>query len=640
MNKIISHELSKFGKLNVALHHKSTDFYTLLESKGIINYLKGLDHLGYLSKSNPGNNHKRWDYVVLQLYILHKLKDGVFRTGLSSNHTIHDQLQTSGIVILQIAVLFANLGHLSGTIASESALLDFLNQNNTAKTNFLSNISTNATWNQFSENIFSNNDVYKTKYLIALNFLFTNCQDEDIKQIILVFFQNSLVDDEPKLRKLKWVFHKVRQISFIYLDSFNSDFGFRIDITKILLNPYNYKTLFNPNSIDYESFFDSCETALTKKLYITENAAKTLEYNKRRFFKFLVDESSRSGNNKLVFNDFLISLITRKVPRFEIKETHNDNRCYQFYVSKDDLELFGIKREFFNYYQAQLNNYKQSNAFNALINKGLTNKEHMVCLVHDGRKTLFFLNLVLNYKSLLENEQDQFILNYLNVHSKFLDEFKFVSKITAFKSIAITNLRRHYSRKVFLQLFKILFNCDYRLNSFIKFDYHQVIKSQSKTNPNFHATGYVKGMSVFKEYLTAIIANDELPADLKNNHRIANHIVDNVTQIKRYVKVFYCLFPIEVDQLNLDPSKLYQQQNPESAKTLTDVDMVMAIFNSSKFELYLIEGKNQGVGFQAATNDDFNNRINPNLKFPNAMPTIQIVNEQNTKGGFVCYSNV
>jgi hypothetical protein len=140
-----------------------------------------------------------------------------------------------------------------------------------------------------------------------------NVKDAEIKKIILLFFKNALIDDEPKLRKLKWIFHKVRQISFIYLDSFNSDFPFQIDISKILLNIYNYKTLFNPNSFDFETFFDSGETTLTKKLYISPKAANALHANSVHFNSYLKKQLLKRGYNKLEFNDFLKSFISRTI---------------------------------------------------------------------------------------------------------------------------------------------------------------------------------------------------------------------------------------------------------------------------------------------------------------------------------------
>ena len=188
MNRIISHELSKFGKISIALHHHSTTFYDLLEQDKIIDYLKTMDHLGFISKSNPGNNHKRFDYVMLQLYILHKLKDGLFRTGLGSNHQIDDNNQASGIVILQIAVLFSNIGHLKGTLSSEVAFLDLLKSNPSYQEVFLREINKDVRWKAFAKNIIDKREYYKVKYLIALNYLVKHCDIELIHKIVQLFF--------------------------------------------------------------------------------------------------------------------------------------------------------------------------------------------------------------------------------------------------------------------------------------------------------------------------------------------------------------------------------------------------------------------------------------------------------------------
>ncbi|MEN8928330.1 MAG: hypothetical protein ABF242_09465 [Flavobacteriales bacterium] len=638
MNKIISHEISKLGKVDIALHHHSTDFYLILEKHGLIDYLKNLDHLGFISKSHPGNNHKRWDYIMLQLHIIHKLKDEIFRTGLSSNHSIDKKNQTSGIVILQIAILFANLGHLNGTLAAETELIHFIKNNPKKKKEFFEEISKSKDWSQFANNIIDKNDYYKSKYLVALNYLLKNVKDKEIQKIILLFFKNSLIDDEPRLRKLKWIFHKVRQISFIYLDSFNSDFPFQVDITKILLNIFNYKNLFNPNSFDFESFFDSAETTLTKKLYISPKAINAFHINSVNFNDYLKKQISKRGNNKLEFNDFLKSLISRDVKPFDILSP-NDNKCHQFYISKDDIEIFGMKRTLFNYEEAVIKNYEERIDFESLINRNLLKKPSNVCLIHDGRKTLFFINLIVNQSQIGSEEQNQFLLNYLNIHYKFLEKFKFTSPISNFKIYANIFFYKHYTRKIFLQLFKIIFKCEYDLSAYIKFDNHQLIHKLTKEDPKFHVSGFANSKASLKTYFEDIIGMGEIPIDIKNNHGIAKYIIENVTRIKRYVKAFYCSFPIEIDKYSLDPAKLYKQQNPESAKTLTDIDMVLAIFNSSKFELYIIEGKNQMTGFESSTRDDFNNRIKPYLLHPDKMPKINIVNKSGAKGGYICYKN-
>lgn len=638
MNIIVSHELSKFGKLNIALHAESAVFYEQLESHGLIDYLKNLEHLGFISKSHPGNNHKRWDYIMLQFHLLHKLRDEVFRNGLSSKHKIDDQHQTSGLVILQVAILFANIGHLKGTLSSEIGLLNFLEQNENQKTDFFTRINQSAIWKPFSDNIYKTKDYYKIKYLVALNYLLENNTDPLIEKIVYLFFKNSMIDDDPKLRKLKWIFNKVRQVSFVYLDSFNSDFPFHVDITKILLNTVNYRSVFNPNSFDFDGFYDSCETTLTKKLYISEFASLLLEHNRSSFISYLNKEVTRSGGSKLDLKNFLISLYNRNTKSFEI--THPKNKCcFQFYLSKEDIEFFGVKQELFNYRTAMLDNYKSETGLNALINKNLTVKNQKISLIHDSRRSMFFNNLILDLNEITIDDEKQFLLNYFNVHKEFIEKFEYVGDISTLKGFSTSYFLKHYSRKVFLQLSKILFKYNHQLSAYIKFDNQQLIHELTKDNRNFTPTGYIKSKASLLDMLNQNISIPNIPNDIKNNFQVARHIVENVSTVKRYVNAFYCLFPIEIDKYELDPSRLYNLQNPETVENITDIDLFLVLFNESKFELYIIEGKDKTSGFISAVKKDFNERILPNLRYPSNYSSINIVSENNAKGGYIKICN-
>lgn len=638
MNKIISHEISKLGKIDIALHNKSAEFYNILETKGIIEHLKKLDHLGFISKSHPGNNHKRWDYVMLQLYFLHKLKDKIFKNGLGSDHKIVANQELSGIVILQIAVLFSNIGHLHGTLASEIALFNYLEREPERKKEFLQNISNVDILKKYAEKVFSEHDYYKIKYLIALNFLKKNVNDVQINSVIEKFFLNSIEEDEPSFRKLKWIFFKVRQISFIYLDSFNSDFPFNIEITKLLLNTINYPHLFNPNSSDYDTFFDSCETTLTKKIYISEKSCAELFHNDNLFTDYLIEHHNKANANKLIFENFTCSLISRAVKPFEVKPSEY-SACLQFYLSKADFEIFGNKLELFNYSEANKINIKKTSEFNTIINKGLTNKTNKVYIINDQRKTLFYNNLLMDYSKLLEIEQNQFLLNYFNYHSEYLNSFIFNAQFEGLRNRAVGTFQKSYSRKVFLQLFKILFDFDYKLSAYIKFENQPFIKKLENEFDSVFSTGYFSKKRDLVKMLNQINERDDLPADISNNHKLLQHIIENVTEIERNFNVFYCLFPIEIDKSTLDAKKLYELKNPEDCVTITDIDAVVAIFNKSKFEFYLIEGKASGH-VRSQVNDDFINRIKPNLRFPNSLPPINIVRIPNLcRGGYVCYKN-
>lgn len=637
MNKILSHEISKIGRLDIALHNESAQFYNLLEANGLIEHLKKLDHLGFISQSHPGNNHKRWDYVMLQLFLLHKLKHGIFNSGLSHNHQISEDFKASGIIILQIAVLFSNIGHLPGTLASEISLFNYLIENPQKKKEFLNKINRDKDWKKYAKKIFEQYDYYKVKYLIGLNFLLENIDDLKIKSTVSKFFLNSMEKDDSGLRKLKWIFFKVRQISFIYLDSFNSDFPFNIEINKILLNTYNYSHLFNPNSSDYDSFFDSCETTLTKKLYVSQRSICALNHNEIRFKEYLMQNSLIGGENKLDFKNFIYSFISRDVKHYELKPSGN-SECYQFYISSEDFEIFGTKFEFFNYKEAIVKNYQNLDLLNSIANFKLKNKPAKVFLIHDQRRFLFYNNIILDPDSISEVDQNQFILNYLLLHKEFLSSYKYDENIGFAKQTAIGNYRKNYCRKVFLQLFKIIFKCEHKLSAYIKFEHQKVINDFFWRKYAVFPTGYFNNKSEFMKMLNQLSKINETPAEISNTHRVLIDIVKNISMIKRNFNVFYCLFPIEIERTALDTKKLYELQISETSSSVTDIDGVIAIFNKTKFEFYIIEGKASGHVTSDVKND-FLKKIKPNLRFPESMPEISVIRKERVRGGYVCFKN-
>jgi hypothetical protein len=361
--------------------------------------------------------------------------------------------------------------------------------------------------------------------------------------------------------------------------------------------------------------------------------------NRVRFIQYLEYETSRRGLNKLKFDNFLLSLNNRNVPSFQI-QTPNEKKCLQYYVSREDIEIFGIKRDLFNFQEAIVNNYIQEEELGSILNSGISDKKNRISMIHDGRKTLFFNHIIIDSLTITKENQNHFLLNYFNVHSLFIKKFEYINTLpgSGLRKISTSILRKHYSRKVFLELFRVLFRNEHELSAYIKFENQQLINKLTQSSPDFHITGFSNSKAEFSSYLKELHAELYTTDDIKNNLLIANHIINNVTKIKRYVNIFYCLFPIEIDKYNLDPAKLYKQQNPENAVKITDLDLVIAIFNRTKFEFYIIEGKNTSSGFKKQTKEDFEKKIKPNLTFPDAMPEINFI--QNTgKGGYICYSN-
>lgn len=640
--QIIQHEISKFGKLELVLHGYSKDFYKLLEEKGIIDHLKEIDQLGFISKAHPGNNHKRWDYICLQLHFLHKLKHATFKEGLNSSNIkgINNKAlekKMSKLQILQIAVLFSNLGHLKGTLASEISLFETLKENDELKRQILTPIfKYDKEWENYVENVFSNYDFYKVKYIIGLNFISNNLECDLTSKAIKIFFKDALEDDDPDLRRLKLIYLRVRQLSFIYLDSYNSDFPFHIDITKILLNIFNYNVLFNPNSSDFKSFFTESETTLAKNIYISPKSCELLETNKKEFKKAL---NTCLKKEKFEVSNFLNSYL--KQVKFEIK-SNSEFQSFQFYISKQDYKFLHTSLELFDIKQTLKNIYKSESELKSIFLKKISNKKDFnLSCIHDQRKNLFYLNIFIKKKAVNELNVKQFIHNYFLLHKKFLSNFQlnsFSDDVPELNVLASRNFNQHYSRKVFLQLLKILFRYDDRLNTFIKFD-NQIFIEKLLYNTGIYPTGFTSNKASLIKIFDDILKLDIslIPKDIYNNIGFAKEVI-NLSNIKNNMNAFYCLFPVELENIKYDPSNLYNCQNPEISNQITDLDLILVLFNNTNYEFYIIEGKDSKK-YIPSIQKDYNSKIKPNFKFKDILKGMKPLDSNGFKGGFVKIDN-
>ncbi len=634
--KIITHEISNIGKIDICLFGEAKKFYENLEKNGIINNLKTMDHLGFIAKAHPGNNHKRWDYVCLQLLILQKVKHSIFNTGLSL--PIKELSNISKLEYLQCAILLSNIGHLHGTLATEKSLLHFLLKSKPRMNQFLSEIRKDKKWDLFVDKIIHSYDFYKVKYLVALNYIKKNYNEPLINEIAYSFLHNTVIQDSPKFRKLKQLLFRIRNLSFLYMDSFNSDFPFQISIHKILINIYNYDALFQSKTKDFDSFFDTSETALTKKLYISESGSFSMAKNEDLSFKRFTKYYTNTGNKALKLENLLVSN-TKSKHNFDPQIFNDVNNFlrFQFYISADEISLYGRTLASYDFGKALIDLYKKENRLNLSLQKNIGVEKVFLRLIHDNRKKLFFMNLFINKPKLLSSELISLINNYKNVFNEFLTTYKFVGD-PVLEKYSHSELNRHTVRKFFLYSLKLLFTHDYRQDVYISYDYQRTISET--TECPWHETGHVKKKSKFYEiidwWLNKSIMKKNHP-DILNNLKILKEIVNSETQLPvQGLNIYYCLFPVQIDDISYDAFNADKTGNPEKRKSVTDIDCTLMLFNKKKFEYYIVEGKDS-KRFQRAVKKDFE-VIKKRLLFSENYSDIKYIRKK-CRGGYILLKN-
>ena len=141
----ISYHFPKHGRLHVRVGEYTRALADLFEREGgLVTRLKQTDQLGNLRYFYPGAHHTRYEYLVLQWYLLARLagvKDTSEATlglhgGVRDLPRLASGHAPQGVDVLQSMVLLANVGHLPETLAGERAVLAVLAQDSGLKAAF------------------------------------------------------------------------------------------------------------------------------------------------------------------------------------------------------------------------------------------------------------------------------------------------------------------------------------------------------------------------------------------------------------------------------------------------------------------------------------------------------------------------
>lgn len=283
----IQYIIPSLGEINTQIYKPCASLcYVFLEKYGFIEKLKSINQLGVIKNTFNGTQHPRWEYVVLQIYLLNQLKSTEFKSGLGTNIKIsinEQEINISSCELIQIWILLLNSGHLPGTFASERGVLAYLKENKDFFKKFNEGLPKNLRIS-FKEAI-TNDNVYDIhKFIIA--FLLKrhrNCtiefQNTGLKIVDILIECLKLYISESnnkKINQCKFYFSRIRQISYLFLDSHYTVFPITFNISQFVFNlEHHIKELFSKNS-HFNSTLQSFDNLLTNDLYNSKDSIREL----------------------------------------------------------------------------------------------------------------------------------------------------------------------------------------------------------------------------------------------------------------------------------------------------------------------------------------------------------------------------
>lgn len=415
---ILEYHVPQLGKITAELFPLAENTYRLLDKYGHIERMKKIDQLGVIRSVYQGAHHSRWEYVMVQLSLINHLRNenGV---GLSNNFTDISGEKPSGAEVLQILVLLFNAGHLPGTFSTERALLKYCKKNKSFQKNINNGLPKGKMRGYFKD-IVEKNKVYNF-HKILISFHLERYRRLAKCQKIIDFLQELLINyifgpekNIDKHRKHKNQFHRIRQVSYLFLDSKYGPVPFNFELSQIFLNFSDYKTsLFMEKENSIISTFNSFDNFLSTNIYHSAEAIREMGIHSKYIESFIERNYDNLMLNKISgFQKFLINNYDDLQPRpTKTKNTFNA------YILFDNLQPFIAKKieNELSYENEEIWNKKYGKSFcNLTFQSAPTSKQFAIVLT---------LLKTSNYQKNVEIIGN-FLKDFVDLKIKIVNEFK------------------------------------------------------------------------------------------------------------------------------------------------------------------------------------------------------------------------
>lgn len=278
----LDYNLYSLGKREILIYgNYASQCYNFLKENEVVERLKNTEQLGLIKESMEGIHHSRWEYVILQMFLLNRVCD-TKKYALSYKFNIHlnNNIENlSGAELIQMWILLLNSGHLYGTFSSERGVLKAINDNILLYRKIKEKIPKDL--EVWFEDMVDNCKFYQMNILNSIYFLNTsqkksktlsgNKLTDFYIEILKVFIKDNYDDNlNFRIKNYKKLFHTIRQISYLLLDSQYFSLPFKFNLTDFMVNfEENFNEFFSKSS-HMDKLLQDYDNLLSSKLYLSD----------------------------------------------------------------------------------------------------------------------------------------------------------------------------------------------------------------------------------------------------------------------------------------------------------------------------------------------------------------------------------
>ncbi|SEI13312.1 hypothetical protein SAMN05192559_11710 [Halobacillus karajensis] len=309
--------------------------------------LKDINQLGAIKYIHNGAHYTRYEYVLLQFMLINFMKNNSewglgskFNFSFLENPVLSYENKITGAEILELIVLFGNIGHFRETFSSNKVWFHYLFTNkhdlrNSLKKGLKSNGKT------LLDEMLTSANSYKIQWINTLFILSRSEKLNDYRLICERVFDKILSNKSDKWLDL---YYKIRKVSYVVLDSHYSHIPISISLQNVLFNENLFVDELSKYSSGLMGAFDRVNDLLEDTLYLENNTLLMGTYRSIDIYtkvqKFLENNQNTRAISKvnMLINDENTSPFYKdfKISDGEIPWDKEKNLSITFFVKHRD----------------------------------------------------------------------------------------------------------------------------------------------------------------------------------------------------------------------------------------------------------------------------------------------------------------
>ncbi|MBT2642873.1 hypothetical protein J7I80_11600 [Bacillus sp. ISL-41] len=286
--------------------------------------LRDTNQLGAIRYIHNGAHYTRYEYVLLQYMLLNFIQKNS-EIGLGSkinfkswglNKELMYEEKISAAEVIELIVLFANMGHFKDTFSSNKVWFHYILENHYGVKNGLKK-GLSSEGKKLLDKLLENLDYQKIQWLNALYMLSRTSELEDYRVICEKIVKNILYNENDKWMDL---YNKIRKVSYIVLDSHFSYIPIEISLQNVLFNHSLFIDEILKNNSNLFGTLERINELLEDTLYLENNALLVGTYRSIDIHKKLNEFLNSNEDLKEVAKINKLILDIKESPLYE--ESH------------------------------------------------------------------------------------------------------------------------------------------------------------------------------------------------------------------------------------------------------------------------------------------------------------------------------